>query len=48
MKTTIETKRQWCRVLSGEGDAVDPETIKDVIIIDFSETFVMIINDCKS
>ena len=45
MKTTIETKRQWCRVLGGDEDAVDPKTIKDVIIIDLSETFVMIIND---
>ena len=45
MKTTIETKRQWCRVLGGDENAVDPKTIKDVIIIDLSETFVMIIND---
>ena len=45
MKTTIETKRQWCRVLGGDENAVDPKTIKDVIIIDLSETFVMRIND---
>ena len=44
MKTTIETKRQWYRVL-GDENAVDPKTIKDVIIIDLSETFVMIIDD---
>ena len=45
MKTTIETKRQWCRVLGGDENAVDPKNIKDVIIIDLSETFVMIIDD---